>query len=504
MNLNAVLALFGRSVRDDTRSKTLLWARIGIAVAVLFAILRARTSFYIGGAPGLNFFASVVWMNFVFICIAGMSYFASSITEEKEEGTLGLLRMTDLSPVSILLGKSTSRLIGGLLLLLVQVPFVMLAITLGGIRLDQVLGAYALLGAFLFFACNMGLLGSVVGARTGAAAVAAVAFALIYLSWPFLAARILSPWRAHAQSLAQHFATPALIESVLQSRGTPVEVAGGICALLLGGFAAFVLAWHLFDRFCGDPAERSAPAPATARVGAGPQAIERPRPSRTWPDAVCWRDYYYLHGGTRMAWVKSVLYFLGALWIAGLMSSNRGMQGTALFWTLLIASLALVIFESLFATSRIYRIERKEKTLSTIMALPQDYEAVVKSKQRAIWISLLPGLTVVGICLLVLTPWILAEVAGTFFIWFLQGVAYFVAQLYFNHNLVAWFSLRMKWGGLPLALGISWLGNLMAIFLTGLLFQLGALVVLIIVSVGAAVAMHNAFRRRLAAAATED
>src|SRR5688500_17028932 len=125
MNLRALLALFARSVREDTRSKALFWARVGIAAAVLFAMFRARIFIGAGGAPGLAFFSSVVWMNFVFVCIAGVSYFASSITEEKEEGTLGLLRMTDLSPVAILLGKSTSRLLGGLLLLLVQVPFVL-------------------------------------------------------------------------------------------------------------------------------------------------------------------------------------------------------------------------------------------------------------------------------------------------------------------------------------------------------------------------------------------
>ena len=175
MNLNALLALFGRSVRDDTRSKTLLWARLGIAVAVLFSILRASSRTFGGGATGLSFFSSVVWMNFVVICVAGMSYFASSITEEKEEGTLGLLRMTDLSPIAILLGKGTSRMIGGLLLLLVQLPFAMLAITLGGVRMDQVMGCYALLGAFLFFACNVGLLGSVLSPRTGVAEVLAAA-----------------------------------------------------------------------------------------------------------------------------------------------------------------------------------------------------------------------------------------------------------------------------------------------------------------------------------------
>ena len=90
------------------------------------------------GAPGLHFLQEMVWLNLVFITLAGLSYFASAITEEKEEMMLGLLRMTDLNPVAILLGKSTSRLVGALLLLLVQVPFVLLAVTLGGVGLLQI------------------------------------------------------------------------------------------------------------------------------------------------------------------------------------------------------------------------------------------------------------------------------------------------------------------------------------------------------------------------------
>ena len=87
MNLSAILALFVRSVREDTRARSLIWARIGIAAAILLAVIFAHMNSSRGGAPGLGFFEMVAWMNFLFICAAGVSYFASSVTEEKEEGT---------------------------------------------------------------------------------------------------------------------------------------------------------------------------------------------------------------------------------------------------------------------------------------------------------------------------------------------------------------------------------------------------------------------------------
>jgi len=112
-------------------------------------------------APGLRFFEVVVAVDLVFVILAGVSYFSSAISEEKEEMTLGLLRMTNLNPLSILLGKSTSRLCAAILLFVAQIPFTLLAITLGGISLHQVFAAYLTLAAFLVFVSNLALLASV-------------------------------------------------------------------------------------------------------------------------------------------------------------------------------------------------------------------------------------------------------------------------------------------------------------------------------------------------------
>ena len=108
--MNALLALFTRSVRELLRSK-LSYLACGAVIGIIFLLLLgAQSGATATTAPGLKFFASVLIVVLIFITLAGVSYFATAITEEKEEGTLGLLRMTDLDPLSILLGKSTSRL----------------------------------------------------------------------------------------------------------------------------------------------------------------------------------------------------------------------------------------------------------------------------------------------------------------------------------------------------------------------------------------------------------
>ena len=113
MNLPA-FALFERSLRLESRSALMTWSRVGLLGIILFVLLPTQAGARAGifGAHGLNFLRQMVWTNFWFISLAGLSYFASTITEEKEEMMLGLLRMTDLNAVAILLGKSTSRLVG--------------------------------------------------------------------------------------------------------------------------------------------------------------------------------------------------------------------------------------------------------------------------------------------------------------------------------------------------------------------------------------------------------
>ena len=55
----ALFALFIRSLRDDLRSRTMMWARAGMAGAVLFIMFQFTVT-RLFGAAGRDFFESVV------------------------------------------------------------------------------------------------------------------------------------------------------------------------------------------------------------------------------------------------------------------------------------------------------------------------------------------------------------------------------------------------------------------------------------------------------------
>ncbi len=129
----ATAALFSWSLRADCANVTPHIVRGAFALFVLLSVSAAYADAFSAVGPGLRFFRMICYLNVFLITVAGMSYFVSAVTEEKESGTLALLRLAGAPPLGIILSKSTSRLISALMLLLIQLPFTFLSITLGGV-----------------------------------------------------------------------------------------------------------------------------------------------------------------------------------------------------------------------------------------------------------------------------------------------------------------------------------------------------------------------------------
>ena len=165
-----LVALLTRALRLDARQLRNHLFRLAFVTFIYLSMLMATIQSAFVGAPGLMFFSQIAWLNVMFITCAGIGYFSSAITEEKEEETIGLLQMAGLNHIGILLGKSTSRLIQVMLLLVVQFPFMLLAVTLGGVTTHQIIAAYVDVLSFTVLLANTALVCSVVFQRGGNAA----------------------------------------------------------------------------------------------------------------------------------------------------------------------------------------------------------------------------------------------------------------------------------------------------------------------------------------------
>ena len=446
-----LLALFTRSMRDDTRVKSTYWARAGLAAFMLVVMGMAAFARATGGAPGLVFLQSATWLQVVFLTISGLGYFASAITDEKEEETLGLLRMTNLSPLSILLGKSTSRLLGALLLVASQVPFTLMAVTLGGVSSGQVFAAYATLAAYTFLLCNLALLASVIARRTGGAAL--LTGAVLAAGWigGFFSSALagLSPFRRLAQIFTTGFHEPAI----------GWQVTGSLAV----GVACFLVAWGAFERLCAGRADS----------GPGVETVLRRR-FRRWLTpgrppafrALAWKDFHFLHGGRVAMIAKSagaVLVVLGALaWQV----STWGRQAAAAFpGQVILFSMVWLVAEAGFAASRICASEVRERTLSSLALLPQDLLYTMGAKVGGCWRALIPAWTLFALSVVSAFLLAISGMGGELMsIIIFGGVAfgYVFAMSYFGVYLTAYLSLRMKRGALPLAIIICLASSVLA------------------------------------------
>lgn len=484
--LRPLFALYLRSLREDTRARFPTILRVALIAVILLVIWSNQRSMGNAAAPGREFFTIVMLLNLGFIVVAALSIFPSAIAEEKEDETLALLRMTNLSALSILFGKSTSRLTAALLLLIVQVPFTLLAITLGGVSLRQVWGAYAILGGATFFLCNLALLASVFCRTTLRAGILTGVFGgLVYVVLPLIAAfygfssavRPATLFGYQSGTITEQLFTAlfqanpvwALMMLLQAPAGFGGFSAANIWLNVGAGLALFGLSWLLFDRYCAQLVELAPKPKKKRREG---QKHRWSWVTRTWSRRpLAWKDFHFMIGGRFGIYVRLVLgaiVFTGATWIV---------FGMGRYWSgwEQVAGIILVVagfsagLELLLQAGRIFGVERKRQTLSSLAGLPWSTGKIIRQKM----LGFLPAFI----------PWLLLALAGFALVWepilaelqrefeysahrpenqrevlaigayvFMQGVGLVM--------LVAWLSLRMRRGALPVAIAICAVWNI--------------------------------------------
>jgi hypothetical protein len=457
-----LLALFTRSLREDAYGKATYWIRAGLGVFILIVLGMFALEQSWSSAPGRSFFAAVIALQMVTVSFVGLSYFASAVTEEKEEQTLGLLRMTDLNPLSILLGKSTSRLCGALFLLVAQFPFTAFAVTLGGVSMGQVLATYFTVGAYTFMLCNVALLGSVLAKRTTGAATFTVLVMFLLLSAGAILewlhgilkkagiASALGDWANRAWEL-----TPiARLFDVLETGFTGELVGSQVIVNVAIGIGSFLLAWAAFDRCC-DRNDGEAAGGTVSRLKGGWGR----RPPRLQTRALVWKDFHFLFGGRVGAVVRFFGYGGALAWAVAshlrIFSSGPGVGLAAGPFATFAFSIDLAAM-----AARLFRSELNGLTLSALGSLPFTIRQISYQKSLAFLLAALPG-GIVTSALSLLSVFQLSGQSGSngALPWFLaQMVSGWIGFILLVH-VVVWISLKMARGALPIGYVLNYALN---------------------------------------------
>lgn len=456
------LAMLHRALRLDSRLLRTHLFRVSFAGLMYISLIYAWASSTLVGAPGLRLFETMTYLNLVLISLAGISFFATAITEEKEEDTLGLLMLAGINPLGILLGKSTSRLLGTLLLLLVQLPFTLLAITLGGVTLGQVLAAYCSLMAYMILLANVGLLSSVVYRRGGSASAATLLFEIVY----FVAAPVIKGVQfgllhggviVARGEIDRYFDSASgwcraasvfhRVQDIMQTGFSESPVGFQVAVSLAGALAFFAVAWIGFHHFTRDSKAGSGP-----RVELLARFIGLGRTRRTRPDKrpVAWKEYHFVAGGLPVQLAKFVIYGLVTaliFWAADrYYNFPLSSAGQYVVW----AMLGVMGIELSMYASVMFHDEWRDRTLPLLTMMPVKPSTILSSKMLGCVPALIPALLwlLVGCaiwpdgpeelikCLIMPSRWFFALVVLLFL------------------TLTVFFSMVVRWGALPLALAV--------------------------------------------------
>ena len=489
-----VLALLTRALQVESRRPAAYLVRGGLVLIILLDLAGVVVATLTAGsvsAPGRTFFTSVVYINFFFISLAGMVYFASAIAEEKEEMTLGLLRMTRLNPISILLGKSTSRMISVCFLLLAQFPYTLLAVTLGGVSLRQIFAAYATLLAWIVFLNGLALWCSVVCKRSARAATLTFILILGFFIAPLLGQAILgwlvadnvvskAGWiNLGLGGLFRGMRAASAFERIVAIMRTgfgDFPLGAQVASNLALGAAMFLLAWLCFGRCTREQKDVSPSRGLLARKGRSWRLV---RPGRAWSLPLAWKEFHFGVGGVSMLVIRFLLFGVVLAVIAWFMGpfDNQRIDWGDFGAVTMVLMIVLICIELVVHAARVFNSEFRWRTLSGLIVLPMSVRRLAYQKILGCLLCVVPYLLwfLVG---LLLAPGafadaiegLLTEREG------LIGVFQMLTQGLLLLHLVAFLSLVLKRGALALGLLIWYFGNSMLFGLVGMLiFPLGRL-----------------------------
>ena len=435
-------ALTLRTLRQDSRQLRFLVLRFGVAFLLVLAVWGMGSRSQYLEAPGRELLSILAVANFFAVSCVGVLLFAPSITEEKEEQTLGLLRMTGIGPAALILGKTIPRLIQLGLVLIVQLPLVWLTPTLGGVDWSLILNVYLLLFGQLISTVALSMLASVVMRTNGwAVVVAGLAVGFWTLS-PDIAVDLRSAARAGSvlaelllllvEGLA-HFSLFARLEELLRSGTRVPGMTVLLGANLLPASVVFLIAiwsfsfWNRHETtqtewewihekwqrvwyaITGRLWRRKSAAssvlvsgptsphdPQRPVVDALPDSIPsgRHRPSEAiWQNAIAWKEYYLIGGGRTGLRIRCMIAGLGAIGLILLETDFifHALVGTVeLAWgdrsvtkageAIMVCSFYVFCFDLIYLTVNLFNYEFKYQTWESIQLLPVSLGTICRQR----------------------------------------------------------------------------------------------------------------------------
>jgi len=154
------LPIVARELRVTARKRSTYWVRF---TAAAIALLIGAWSFLFltrmgaTSVVGKTLFGGLTGLAWLYAFLGGIFKTADTLSEEKREGTLGLLFLTDLKGYDIVLGKIVAASVNWFFGLLALFPVLALALLMGGVAPGEFWRKILALTNMLFFSLALGM-----------------------------------------------------------------------------------------------------------------------------------------------------------------------------------------------------------------------------------------------------------------------------------------------------------------------------------------------------------
>lgn len=457
-----ILPIVGRELRVMARQRRFFWARclaaaMALALWLLLSLVNSRAP--VPQRASASFLAIGV-ATLAFAMLSGMFLTADCLSEERREGTLGLLFLTALKGHDVVLGKLVSTSLLSVFGLLAVLPILALPLLMGGMTGGEFWRTTLVLLVAIFFSLSLAMLVSALtqdarAAVLGSLLVMVVLAGLLPVLWwmQWLTIRLstaefllwASPAFAFRRGLDAYYSVHPGVAHFWVSIGTQLGLS------LMSLLAASVVLPRLESESAA-PRASSVAGRSTLRFG-----------SAGWRRARRWlieaRPCYWLATRDRLlkVWSLAVVGGLLAFWLvgfAGLWSSSRTWARGCFGVAILMGYAMHVIFKCLVAAeaSRCLSDGRNSGALELLLSTPLQPEQIVQSHGHAVWDGLRwPRWLLVGMNLALVWMFLGPNPLGmpgdaqaTFTIMLLGGILLLYSDTYAMTQVGPWLALTTK------------------------------------------------------------
>lgn len=397
---------------------------------------------------GLQVFMSLAMSTLAAMCIISTVTASAAIMREKEERTIGLLFLSEISSRRFIVGKFFTALVSTAMTILSVLPMFMLAVSLGGVSAQQILTAFAVIVSVVLFGTCLGLfVASAVNTEKNMNGLLFLVWLCVFVLVPIAVGISYIPKnRPPSAELMCAISPFAAMRYLIRGRYLLYGLLN--CAVLvIVGLPLLWLASIILPR-------RVVSREKPSLYGTIKEKMKSRRGIRKWVvpsgisgNPVAWKDFQFWHGGAR----STVLKFLVSTVLVALIvviamlktgPYNRGEIPRTTLFVVFVFSVAIFWMGCVSHLGMCFNKERKGRALEILLSTGLSDREIILGKIWGAMLSVMPWLICSAVCGILIAARFGDEKH------FGEGAVAFLAEassLWFGYSALAlWLSLRYR------------------------------------------------------------